>query len=63
MCWPGNAERALELMVARVKSRVAFGGPLINQVLIFSFGGPLINQVFNFLFNILFWTTSHQSGF
>merc|ERR1711973_369634 len=27
----GNAERALELMVARVKSRVAFGGPLINQ--------------------------------
>merc|ERR1711874_768445 len=26
-----GAERALELMVARVKSRVAFGGPLINQ--------------------------------
>jgi len=27
----GNAERALELMVARVKSRVAFGKPLIDQ--------------------------------
>ena len=28
----GNAERALELMVSRVKSRVAFGGPLVSQV-------------------------------
>lgn len=27
----GNAERALELMVSRVKSRVAFGGPLVSQ--------------------------------
>jgi len=27
----GNAERSLELMVARVKSRVAFGRPLIDQ--------------------------------
>jgi acyl-CoA dehydrogenase len=24
----GQAERALELMIARAKSRVAFGGPL-----------------------------------
>merc|ERR1711908_79827 len=27
----GQAERALELMVSRVKSRVAFGGPLVSQ--------------------------------
>ena len=30
----GNAERALELMVSRVKSRVAFGGPLVSQVVV-----------------------------
>ena len=27
----GNAERALQLMVERTKSRVAFGAPLITQ--------------------------------
>ena len=27
----GNAERALQLMIERTKSRVAFGAPLITQ--------------------------------
>ena len=27
----GHAERALELMLARVKTRVAFGAPLVTQ--------------------------------